>query len=67
MVLASGRKLDNPDMCGYMMRGFFESYRRHIRWEQTVLLPLARRRLRHGDLTALAQVMSGNRAHAPAL
>ena len=61
LQLAEGGKLDNPDMCGYMMRGFFESYRRHIHWEQTVLIPLARKRLEHGDLETLVQVMKDNR------
>ena len=63
-ALAHGKKLDNPDMCGYMMRGFFESYRRHIRWEQSVLLPLARRRLHDKDIAALARVMAENRNKA---
>ena len=32
----------NAEMLGYMLRGFFEHQRRHIEWENGVLLPLAR-------------------------
>lgn len=34
--------IDNPEMLGYMLRFFFESQRRHIEWENRVLIPLAR-------------------------
>ncbi len=40
----------NPDMLGYMLRGFFECQRRHIEWENTVILPLARELLTPEDL-----------------
>jgi hemerythrin-like domain-containing protein len=40
----------NPEMLGYMLRGFFERLRRHIEWETRLLLPLARRTLTHADL-----------------
>src|SRR5438045_401518 len=29
-ILSSGERVKNPDMVGYMLRSFFESYRRHI-------------------------------------
>lgn len=45
---------ENPDMVGYMLRGFFESYRRHVHLEQVVILPLARSRLTDADLQHLA-------------
>jgi hemerythrin-like domain-containing protein len=32
----------NPEMLGYMLRGFFEGQRRHIEWENKVILSLAR-------------------------
>jgi hemerythrin-like domain-containing protein len=40
----------NPEMLGYMLRGFFERLRRHIEWETRLLMPLARRNLTHTDL-----------------
>jgi hemerythrin-like domain-containing protein len=57
-TLAVGNKSENPNMLGYMLRGFFESYRRHISWENTVLLPLARERLTKDDLDILAVTLS---------
>jgi hemerythrin-like domain-containing protein len=57
-LLAIGRVPRNPNMVGYMLRGFFESYRRHLHWENTVVLPLARRRLTAADLEELAVVIS---------
>lgn len=43
--LGAGNAPDNADMVGYMLRGFFENYRRHVTWENNVVLSLARRRL----------------------
>lgn len=62
--LAEGKRLANPDMVGYMLRGFFESYRRHLHWENTLVLPVARRRLSEEDFTFIARVMKKNRAEA---
>lgn len=59
--LASGKRPDNPDMLGYMLRGFFETQRRHLAWENTVLLPLAHSRLNADDLRELSKVMVENR------
>jgi hemerythrin-like domain-containing protein len=59
--LSEGRKLKNPDMVGYMLRSFFESYRRHILWENAIVLPLARARLTREDLDELSQAMVGHR------
>lgn len=55
--LSEGRQLGNPEMVGYMLRSFFESYRRHIIWEKTIVIPLARARLTTEDLGELSQVM----------
>jgi hemerythrin-like domain-containing protein len=41
---------DNPEMLGYMLRAFFDSQRRHIAWENRVVLPLARDILLPSDL-----------------
>ena len=37
-----GRRELSPDAAGFMLRGFFESLRRHIAFEQDLLLPLCR-------------------------
>ena len=36
-------------MFGYMLRAFFENYRRHCAWERNVLYPLARKILVTGE------------------
>jgi len=59
--MAAGTPPDNPDMMGYMLRGFFEGYRRHIAWESAVVMPLARRYLDSQDLRILSQHMAENR------
>lgn len=59
--LSEGRSLKNPDMVGYMLRSFFESYRRHILWENAIVLPLARARLTHEDLDELDRAMTDHR------
>lgn len=62
--LASGKRPDNPDMLGYMLRGFFETQRRHLAWENAVLLPLAHARLHVEDLRELSRIMAENRKDA---
>ena len=49
-------------MVGYMLRGFFEAYRRHIEWENRVVLPLASNKLDADALKKLAKVMIKNRS-----
>lgn len=61
-TLAEGQRPKNPDMAGYMLRAFFESYRRHIHWENTLVMPLARKRLTDEDYAVIAAVMDRNRA-----
>ncbi|MBI2717609.1 MAG: hemerythrin domain-containing protein [Rhizobiales bacterium] len=61
-LLARGVKVANAEMVGYMLRGFFERYRRHVRWEDTLVMPLARLRLTSADLDQLARKMEQNRA-----
>lgn len=60
-TLAEGQRLLNPDMVGYMLRGFFEGYRRHLVWENTIVLPLARKRLINEDLKCLQEKMALHR------
>ena len=59
--LARGESPSNPEALGYMLRGFFESYRRHIHWENEILLPLARETLTEGDLDELFRCMANHR------
>ncbi len=56
--LAQGKRLEDANMFGYMLRGFFENYRRHILWENNVVLPLARRRLSADGLSELAALIT---------
>lgn len=60
-AIKDGRRPLNPDMLGYMLRGFFETQRRHLAWEDAVVLPLARARLTADDLRQLSRVMLENR------
>ena len=46
---------------GYLLRSFFEAHRRHIAWENLVMIPLARRRLTQGDLDELKRIMLKHR------
>ncbi len=59
--LKDGARPQNPDMLGYMLRGFFETQRRHLAWEDAVVLPLARERLTAEDLRQLSRIMLENR------
>ena len=52
--LAARGRARNADMLGYMLRGFFEGQRRHIAWENSVVIPAARRLLGEADLDELA-------------
>lgn len=47
----------NPEMLGYMLRGFFEGRRRHIAWENAVMIPVAQKVLRPADLDELSAWM----------
>jgi len=52
----------NAEMLGYMLRGFFEHQRRHIEWENSALMPLARQTLTPADLVELQDwIMSSAR------
>lgn len=48
----------NPDMLGYMLRGFFECQRRHIALENIAVIPVARRILRPEDLSSMNKWLS---------
>jgi len=38
---------------GYLLRGFFQNYRRYLTWQSLIILPLATKILDHEDLAAL--------------
>lgn len=52
----------DPSSVGYALRGFFEAQRRHIAWEQALVMPLARVRLTADDWQQVAAAMQANRA-----
>ena len=62
--MGQGNRVSNPDMLGYMLRGFFERYRRHVHWENALIMPMARQRLSERDLQELMARMERNRAQA---
>lgn len=49
------RAPQNPETLGYILRGYFESQRRHIAWEDSVVLPAARQALTVEDLARLQE------------
>ena len=57
-ALGKGQGVTNPNMVGYMLRGFFESYRRHLHWENAIVVPLARARLTREDIEELERTIT---------
>ncbi|MBU2580724.1 MAG: hemerythrin domain-containing protein [Alphaproteobacteria bacterium] len=63
--LADDGRASNAEMLGYMLRGYFVSLRRHIKWENATVLPLARQMLTAADLDELREgIMERSRRHA---
>lgn len=60
-TLAEGKSVANPNMVGYMLRCFFECYKRHLLWENAIVIPLARKRLEPEDLNILSCKMLQHR------
>jgi hemerythrin-like domain-containing protein len=56
--IAEAKAPENAEMLGYMLRGFFISQRRHIRWENATVIPLARRTLTEADLAELREAIT---------
>jgi len=52
--LADDPAVGNPDAIGYMLRGFFQSYRRYLAWQRLTILPLAGSLLREAELEELS-------------
>ncbi|TIT74091.1 MAG: hemerythrin domain-containing protein, partial [Mesorhizobium sp.] len=42
LAIGHGERVDNAEAIGFMLRGFFESLRRHIAFEREHVLPLIR-------------------------
>jgi hemerythrin-like domain-containing protein len=57
-ALANGTSHEAPNTAGYMLRGLFQSLRRHIAFENEYVLPLARRMLSAADLARLERVLT---------
>ena len=60
-TLASGNQLANPIRFLVNVREFAETQRRHLAWENALLLPVARRRLTEVDLSGLSRSMAERR------
>jgi hemerythrin-like domain-containing protein len=58
--LAQTGRTSNPNMLGYMLRGFFEGQRRQLEWEDTLVLPMAEVVLHRADIDALADWLDRN-------
>lgn len=63
-ALGRGERPAYPDLLGYMLRGFFEGYRRHVLWENSFIIPAARRLLSEDSLLELSVKMARHRGQA---
>ncbi len=57
--LIDQRHTANPEMVGYLLRCFFEGYRRHAAWERNVIYVICRQRLTEDDCAELALRLAG--------
>jgi len=53
-----------PEAAGYLLRGFFQNYRRYLAWQRLTILPLAHRVFRLKDLDELGKSLRWNRRTA---
>jgi hemerythrin-like domain-containing protein len=60
-ALIDGQALPDPAAFIANARAVSETQRRHLAWENTVILPRARRHLNAEDLAALTQAMAARR------
>jgi hemerythrin-like domain-containing protein len=60
-VIAKGAVLANRIHLAINLCNFADSHRRHIAWENAIVLPLAHGRLTEADLIGLGQAMAGRR------
>lgn len=61
-AIADRRTLENPIRIFMNLRTFVETQRRHLAWENAVVLPLARKRLSPKDLEEMGRNMAARRA-----
>ncbi len=54
-AFANDRETGDPNVLGYMLRGFFEQRRRHIVWEESLLYPLARHNIKTKEMAGLGE------------
>lgn len=64
-IIADNGDPRNAEMLGYMLRGFFDSQRRHIQWENALLLPIAREVLQPSDLDRLSRRLAARASQRP--
>ena len=60
-VLRAGSGVREPSTIGYMLRSCFHSIRRHMTWEDLILMPVARHTLTANDLSELLDRINVNR------
>lgn len=60
--LIGQRRAENPERLGYLLRCFFEGYRRHCAWEKLIVFPICRKMLTAEDRANLAARLA-NLAH----
>lgn len=58
-------RLQERTVAGYALRCFFDGLRRHISWEQNLILPLANESLTQADLRMIAEGIEQNRRSRP--
>ena len=58
-------RMQERNVAGYALRGFFEGLRRHISWEQNLILPLANESLTMDDMLIIAEGIERNRCMTP--
>lgn len=61
-TLVEQQPVGNPDATGYMLRGFFQSYRRYLAWHRLTILPLASHVLSAEDLKNLLEAIHWTRS-----
>ena len=64
-ALARGADPENEGQFSELANGFGESLRRHVLWENLIVLPFARRKLEASDLKKLSAEMAGRRGKPP--
>lgn len=64
VTLASGRQV-HMEHAGYLLRGFFQSSRRHVRLDLECIVPRAQQLLQPADLDRMKQILSKEQSILP--